>query len=410
MSSRFTVDTNILRIRDVFAINPQNSQFIQPGEIPMIGSNGQLRWYSSLEFFSSISVPTASTSVLGILLSVPEGLSSLSTAITTVTNDTVTSTVRGLGSSDYVSTSYLENVIVLLSQDRKYISATTLYDVIANLGNLPWIGDNGGPMALLGSNFASNSGYISTFSLFSTVAGLGSLGYLSTGGISFQTALASTVVGLGTVGYVSTAVSPLQLQSTVEGLGAAGIVLNSSISGFYASPVRFFQGSGASATVPAKGAQNVLGYSVSTSEIFYSDSLQLSSIYTQFGFSSNGIWATSDSNVKENIVNADLAICYSNVSTLPLRRFNFISPFAETKIDKNQVGFIAQELSTIFPKSLVTTYDILTSTNILQINYDQINMAHYGATQLMMSTVSGQQKQINDLAATVSSLVAKVGL
>ena len=408
MSSRYTSDTNILRVRDVFAINPQNSQFIQPGEIPMIGLNGQLRWYSSLEFFSSISVPTASTSVLGILLSVPEGLSSLSTAITTVTNDIVTSTVAGLGSSDYVSTSYLENIITLLSQDRKYISATTLYDVIANLGNLPWIGDNGGPMALLGSNFAAGSGYISTLSLFSTVIGLGSSGYLSTS--AFQAALASTVVGLGTTGYVSTAVTPLQLQSTVTGLGSAGIVLNSSIPGFYASPVRFFQGSGASATVPAKGAQNVLGYSVSTSEIFYSDSLQLSSIYTQFGFSSNGIWATSDSNVKENIVNADLAICYSNVSTLPLRRFNFISPFAETKIDKNQVGFIAQELSTIFPKSLVTTYDILTSTHILQINYDQINMAHYGATQLMMSTVSGQQKQINDLAATVSSLVAKVGL
>lgn len=50
MASRNTVDTNILRIRDVFAINPLTSELIQPAEIPVIGEKGRLKWMSSIEF------------------------------------------------------------------------------------------------------------------------------------------------------------------------------------------------------------------------------------------------------------------------------------------------------------------------------------------------------------------------
>jgi hypothetical protein len=173
------------------------------------------------------------------------------------------------------------------------------------------------------------------------------------------------------------------------------------------NPIREISG-----TVPSEsnfgntGAQNVMSYNQDTSEIFYSDVLSISTMYTQYGFSSNGTWTTSDRNVKENINAADLTLCYSTIRQLPLRRFNFISSFAQTRQDKNQLGFIAQEVGEIFPKSLIETYNTTVSSTIYQLNYDQINMAHYGTTQLLMSTVETQRLEINDLKATVSTLAS----
>ena len=68
-----------------------------------------------------------------------------------------------------------------------------------------------------------SSGYVSTLSLISTIEGLGTLGYVSTNVIS--DVVASTLEGLGTYGYVST----LSLTSTVEGLGSSGYISSSQI-------------------------------------------------------------------------------------------------------------------------------------------------------------------------------------
>ncbi len=162
MASKFTYDTNILRIREVFAINPQKQDFIQPFEIPMIYTEGRLKWWSTIEFLSAISVPSASTSVLNLLEAIQPGLSSLSTAVYSTLAEALPSTVAGLGTAGYVSTSYLQNAINQLSYVNQYISATTLYDVIANLGNLAIIGGLVNPMSMIGSNFTSGYGYIST--------------------------------------------------------------------------------------------------------------------------------------------------------------------------------------------------------------------------------------------------------
>jgi hypothetical protein len=109
---------------------------------------------------------------------------------------------------------------------------------------------------------------------------------------------------------------------------------------------------------------------------------------------------------KEFIEAADLNICYSNVKTLPLRRYQYISSFANTKNDIAQIGFIADELSTIFPKS-VMEFDTNVDPNFSTlnfINYDQIFMAHYGATQQLMSVVEQQSTQIATLLAQNSTL------
>jgi hypothetical protein len=157
MASRNTIDTNILRIRDVFAINRLNGEFIKPESIPVIGLEGRLKYYSSLEFLSSISVPTASTNVLNLLESIQPGFSTLSSAITYT--PVFTSTVAGLGTAGYVSTSYLHHQIDELSYTYKYISATTLYDCFTHLANMQWIGNEAGPM-IMGSNLSG--GYVST--------------------------------------------------------------------------------------------------------------------------------------------------------------------------------------------------------------------------------------------------------
>lgn len=144
MASRFTLDTNILRIREVFAFNPSNADFIQQEEIPIMGKKGQLKWYSSLQFLSSISVPTTSTNVLDLLQQIQPGLSSFSTLI---------------GESDFVSQAELDNTVAELSGTYKYISNTTLYDCFVNLGDMQVIGNELGPM-ITGSNLSG--GYVST--------------------------------------------------------------------------------------------------------------------------------------------------------------------------------------------------------------------------------------------------------
>jgi hypothetical protein len=96
------------------------------------------------------------------------------------------STVAGLGSADYVSSSGLASTVEGLGSVG-YVSSISLASTVAGLGSV---------------------GYVSSISLASTVAGLGSATYVSTSG------LVSTVAGLGQ-SYVSTQ----SLTSTVAGLG-----------------------------------------------------------------------------------------------------------------------------------------------------------------------------------------------
>lgn len=161
MSSRFTVDTTYLRIRDVFAFNANSGEVIKRDSVPVIGHEGHLDWKSSLEFISTISIPTLSTTFLGILSMIQPGLSTLSTVYFSTTTAFLTSTVAGLGSlpngNDYVSSSKLYFTVDRLTGDYGYVSSTQVYDCINRLGNLDTIG----PILKVGSNFEAR-GYVST--------------------------------------------------------------------------------------------------------------------------------------------------------------------------------------------------------------------------------------------------------
>jgi hypothetical protein len=137
------------------------------------------------------------------------------------------------------------------------------------------------------------------------------------------------------------------------------------------------------------------------------------SINASVGVYSNGTFLTSDRRIKEDIEDANLDICYSNIKSLPLRRFAFVSSIQQTKIDGKQIGFIADEVNTVFPKS-VTEFELNIDqfSTIKHVNFDQIFLTHYGATQKLISsfeslqqrhesTVLGFQNTIQNLESTV---------
>ena len=164
MASRNTLDTNLLRVRTVTAFNPTTSDFIQPAQIPVIGDQGGVKWMSSLEFLSSISVPKVRCSVLDILNTVQPGISTMSTITASTLKTYLMSTVGGLGQSSYVSTSQMNLELDFLSQRHGfYISSTTLYDVIVALSNLSVIEGIGPiPNARASAGSRLSGGYVHT--------------------------------------------------------------------------------------------------------------------------------------------------------------------------------------------------------------------------------------------------------
>jgi hypothetical protein len=176
MSARFTVDTNILRIRNVIALNPQTDAFIPNYHVPIAGEKGNVSWYSGLDYLSTISVPNQNTNVRTVVETALPGLSTYSTVMGDSIKTSLISTVQGLGTAQYVSTSYLANEITQLSHTYRFISATTLYECFKSLANMIDITNQIGPMALINVPALSN-GYVSTinpgeYTIYNSTCGL----------------------------------------------------------------------------------------------------------------------------------------------------------------------------------------------------------------------------------------------
>jgi hypothetical protein len=95
----------------------------------------------------------------------------------------------------------------------------------------------------------------------------------------------------------------------------------------------------------------------------------------------------SDRRIKENIERASYDKCYENINKLELNRFNYVSGFNTVNPDKTQLGFIAQEVSDIFPKSISSQEYYSNTLNIpdlLSIDITQINYSLYGAVKKLI--------------------------
>jgi hypothetical protein len=115
----------------------------------------------------------------------------------------------------------------------------------------------------------------------------------------------------------------------------------------------------------------------------------------------------SDRRIKTDIEDADIQICYDIVKGLKLKRFQYDASYAEvtqTK-DKHMVGWIAQEVKTVFPKAVtITSYDpVANMSNFYGLDVDQIYKSMYGALQ---KVIQDKEALENKFQALVTRLEA----
>jgi hypothetical protein len=107
---------------------------------------------------------------------------------------------------------------------------------------------------------------------------------------------------------------------------------------------------------------------------------------------------SSDQRIKENIQFADLTTCCSTVKQLELYHYRYTPDFLSrvTIHDKSVLGFIAQDMAAVFPKS-VKPMNVYGYENLLVMNQTQAEMAHYGATRHLMDKTDEISRQIENL-------------
>jgi len=134
------VESDILTTRNIISFRPEETNtYIQPGSAPVIGSSGQLKWMSSLEFISSMTE-------FSPVYNIQTGLSTVIQNVLTDKDKIIQSTVGGLGNSSYISTPQLVRDMGTLTYTHGYISSSALYDCINSLTSLKSITESIGPM------------------------------------------------------------------------------------------------------------------------------------------------------------------------------------------------------------------------------------------------------------------------
>jgi hypothetical protein len=123
-----------------------------------------------------------------------------------------------------------------------------------------------------------------------------------------------------------------------------------------------------------------------------------SSIFNPTGTPS---WSTvSDRRIKENIEKASYDKCYESIDKLALYRFSYIKELHNINKDLRQLGYIAQEVKEIFPKSVSSQEfhnEELSITDMLSIDITQINYSLHGAIKKLVEMYDDIEKKINIL-------------
>ena len=167
------------------------------------------------------------------------------------------------------------------------------------------------------------------------------------------------------------------------------------------------------------------------------------------GKPSTSTWTiVSDERIKEDIELADLDLCYEAIKAIPLKRYKWRDEIytAEQVTDRRKLGWIAQDVETVFPKA-VGTHEFkynqvfeetiipaveeeldadgnvitraqperteqgdLISEDVIEdcrnLNSDQIYAAMYGAVQKLMAKVETLEASNADMLARLSALEA----
>jgi Chaperone of endosialidase len=109
-------------------------------------------------------------------------------------------------------------------------------------------------------------------------------------------------------------------------------------------------------------------------------------------------WATgSDQRIKTDIQSANLRVCYDVIKSIDLKYFKWNFPESSNVVvdDKHSLGFIAQEVMSVFPNA-VSESNSYGYTDFLSLNTDQILKAMYGA---LKQTIADKEALESRLAA-----------
>jgi hypothetical protein len=209
-SSRRTYDTDSIVLRRIFAYDISNSPF-STGFVLTAISKGVATFTSANLALSTIGIanlPAQLSTLEGELISTA---SAFYPSLPSSPNIFLPSTVAGLGTAGYISTSILTSTIEGLGT-LGYLSSAViggaLQSTVEGLGSAGYISTASLLSTVEGLGTAN---YISSSQLLSTVEGLGSF-FISTPSFvsTFDTAFPSTVAGLGTAGYLSTTINNIR--------------------------------------------------------------------------------------------------------------------------------------------------------------------------------------------------------
>jgi len=116
----------------------------------------------------------------------------------------------------------------------------------------------------------------------------------------------------------------------------------------------------------------------------------------------------SDPALKEQIHDANLAICYQTLTTIPLRVYNYVPAYESTfrVRDRSRLGFLTSEVAPIFPNSIsrIPFEHSWANSTIETLDTSQIKYAHLGATQHLIHQVS----TLEAVAAEQASLIERL--
>jgi hypothetical protein len=260
--SRKTYDTQSIALRRIFAYDISNNMPFSTGYILTSLTKGTASFVSPNVTLSTIGFPNLPATISTLSGELFSTAQFISLVYTSTIISYLPSTVAGLGTAGYVSTSFY---------DAKTISTIDGLGTLGYLSSAVVQGPINSTVIGLGT-----VGYISSSQLLSSLTGLGSLGYVSSSqltsslldltalGYISSSQLTSSIIGLGTLGYLSSS----QLFSSISSLGSLGYVstsqLTSTVAGLASS--RYISTSQLTSTIVGLGS---IGY-LSTNQIFRS--------------------------------------------------------------------------------------------------------------------------------------------
>jgi hypothetical protein len=409
-----------------FGLSQYISSFIDPNELTstVIGL-GTLGFVSSLGLTYAVASTAQGLGTFGYtstsqLLSTSLGLyQQIQNSGTGITQSNLTSTITGLGTFGYISTIAWGSVVStanLAGLVSTSYFATQVASTVIGLGTAGYLSSaltNIGGFGLVSTaNFAGiistanlanhistanlatlvSTSYLAT-QLGSTVRGLGSAGYISSG------QLLSTTAGLSQ--YISSFIDPIELTSTVIGLGTQGFVSSLGLTYAVASTAQGLGTFGYTSTSQLLSTSLGLYQEIVNSDTGITQSNLTSTItgLGTFGYISTIILGSlvSTANLANLVSTANLAnhISTANLATLVSTSY-LATQLGSTVRGLGTAGYISTALTTL-PVGIISTANL---TNLVST----ANLANHVSTANLANLVS-----TNYLASQLGSTVIGLG-